>query len=113
MSFLTRKKTTPTGNPNLCRSCAWAQFMTGYGDREKLAVCTNTNPNMVIPFAMLECTSFSDRNRPDQGQARKPAFDPRPGRPAPRAGFAFVEPARPTRTMTNEDGVVPIRTRIN
>ena len=113
MGILTRNKSTPLGNPNLCRSCAWAQFMTGYGDRERLAVCTHTNPNMVIPFAMLECTAFSDRNRPEANQVRAASLDHRAGRPTPRAGFAQVAPLRPARTTRSEGKAIPIRTRIN
>jgi hypothetical protein len=119
MGILTRKKNTSLGNPNLCRSCAWAQFMTGYGDREKLAVCTHTNPNMVIPFAMLECTGFSDRNLQEAGKIVRTsemtafAIDTQSGRPTARTGLAPVEPLRPARTTRSETGAVPIRTRVN
>ena len=75
MSLLTGKKATPLSNPHLCRNCAWGQFMTGYRDSDRLAICTNTSPNMVVPFAMLECTSFSDKNRPDYEQMKRLAID--------------------------------------
>ncbi len=119
MGFLNRSKSTPPGNANLCRSCAWAQFMTGYGDRERLAVCTRTSPNMVIPFAMLECTGFSDRNRPDpiEAAAANPAklhaLETPPGRPVAITGFTPRGPLRRVRATRNEDGAGPIRTRIN
>jgi hypothetical protein len=104
MSLLTGKKATPLGNPHLCKSCAWGQFMTGYRDSDRLAICTNTSPNMVVPFAMLECTGFSDKNRPDYDQMKKLAIDIQPGRISSKAaGFSSIESHRPTRkTRGNE-----------
>jgi hypothetical protein len=95
MSILNGKKGTPLGSPHLCKSCNWGQFMTGYRDSDRLAVCTNTSPNMVVPFAMLECSGFSDRNRPDYDQMKKLAIDIRPGQATSRtAGFSTNSPLR-------------------
>ena len=116
MGILTGKKSTPLSHPNLCRSCAWSQVMTGYRDRERLAVCTHTSPNMVIPFAMLECTAYSDRNRPDAGQVKRLAPGLESGRTTSRgSGFTGIEMLRPAGKMRGEDnrGVVPFRSKIN
>ena len=105
MSILNGKKTTPLGSPHLCKSCNWGQFMTGYRDSDRLAVCTNTSPNMVVPFAMLECSGFSDRNKPDYDQMKKLAIDITPGRVSSRTtGFGPGSPRRPGRkTCAGQD----------
>jgi hypothetical protein len=38
--------------------------MIGYGNKERVAICTHTSPNMTLPFAMLECTAFVENNSP-------------------------------------------------
>ena len=50
MGILSGNKNTPLGRHHLCRSCAWAQFMTGHRNSDRLAVCTNTKfiPNPVV-----------------------------------------------------------------
>jgi hypothetical protein len=99
MGILTGKKSTALSNPNLCRSCAWGQFMSGFRDAERLAVCTNTSPNMVVPFAMLECSAFHDRHRPDPGPLREPPAGEGTGRFT--AGIGPAQLLRPLRKMRN------------
>ena len=117
MSIMTGKKSTPLGNPHLCKNCTWGQFMTGYRDSDRLAICTNTSPNMVVPFPMQECTGFSDKNRPDYDQMKKLAIDIHPGRISSKAaGFAPAESLRPARkTRSGEDDVEAslLRVKIN
>jgi hypothetical protein len=115
MGLLTGKKATALGNPHLCKSCAWGQFMTGYRDSERLAVCTNTSPNMVVPFAMLECSAFSERNRPEFGPAKEPPIDTGQGRLMSKASrFASIEPLRPTRKMHNgQDAEISMGKQVN
>lgn len=117
MNLMPGKKATPLSNPHLCKNCTWGQLMTGYRDSERLAVCTNTSPNMVVPFAMLECTSFSDRNRPDDEQMKKLAIDIQPGRITSKtAGFAPIEslrPGRKTRSGADGDGTSLPRLKVN
>lgn len=99
-------KNTPLGQHHLCRTCAWGQFMIGHRDSDRLAICTNTSPNMIIPFAMLECSGYSDRNRPDRNQMEKLAIDVRSGRNTSNtAGFKAATPPRPSR-KSREDGEV-------
>jgi hypothetical protein len=91
--------------------------MIGYRDLERLAVCTNTSPNMVVPFAMLECSAFSDRNGPDRGHAKKLPIEMDSDRMTSRApGFASIEPLRAPRKMRSdavEVKTVSIRREIN
>ena len=66
---------TPIGSESLCRSCANAQIMTGYRESEMVTVCTNVKPNIVLPFAICDCTSYYDKNRPSWEQMSKLAID--------------------------------------
>jgi ribosomal protein S27AE len=85
MKIFSGKSDNIQSDRHLCRSCQWSQFMAGHRDSDRMAVCTNTSPNMIVPFAMLECSSFSDRHRPgyeqarisdDQGTRRRSGTDP-------------------------------------
>jgi hypothetical protein len=109
MSILTGKRATPLGSPHLCKSCNWGQFMTGYRDSDRLAVCTNTSPNMVVPFAMLECSGFSDRNKPDYDQMKRLAIEIQPSRgPRKTAGFSGAKPLRPTRKNGEDEDEIAV-----
>jgi hypothetical protein len=105
MGILSGNKNTPLGQHHLCKSCASAQFMTGHRDSERLAICTNTSPNMVIPFAMVECSGFSDRNRPDGDQLEKLTIDVRPGGNTSKTARFRAAPSRPP-GKSGEDGEV-------
>lgn len=82
------KNGTPVGSEHLCERCSWGQCMTGYRESDRMVICTNTNPNIVVPFHMLECTSFNDKHRPSWGQMQKLAINLQPVRlSAKTAGF--------------------------
>jgi len=103
MGKLNLKNGTPVGNTHLCDSCSWGQFVTGYRESDRLAICTNTSPNIVLPFTVYECSSFSDKHRPDWQQMKKLAIDIQPTRHSSRtAGFAAIDAARPA-ARTNEN----------
>lgn len=103
-------KNTPLGQHHLCRTCAWGQFMTGHRDSDRLAICTNTSPNMIIPFAMLECSGYSDRNRPDRNQMEKLAIDVRPGRSTSNtAGFKAATSRRSPGKSDSADELMQAR----
>jgi hypothetical protein len=92
MNKLKVKNGTPAGNENLCRNCNWGQFITGYRESDILAICTNTSPNTVLPFTVMECTSFSDKFRPDWEQMKKLAIDIQPVRISKKTtGFSAHE----------------------
>jgi hypothetical protein len=78
MAKLNVKNGTPTGNQHLCKSCSWGQFTTGFRESDVLVICTNTSPNIVVPFSVYECTEFSDKCRPDWEQMEKLAIQIQP-----------------------------------
>jgi len=66
---------TPVGSESLCRTCINAHIMTGYRESEMVTVCTNVSPNVVMPFAIYECTGYYDKNRPTWEQMQKLAIN--------------------------------------
>lgn len=105
MGKLNVKNGTPVGNAHLCRSCTWGQFITGYRESDMLAICTNTSPNVVLPFAVMECTGYSDKHKPDWSQMEKLAIDIAPVRISGKtAGFSTFGPLRPAaKTVADDD----------
>jgi hypothetical protein len=104
MSKLKVKNGTPVGNANLCRNCNLGQFITGYRESDILAICNNTTPNTVLPFTVMECSSFSDKYKPDWEQMKRLAINIQPVRISKKTtGFSVGETLRPFR-RDNEDG---------
>ncbi len=102
MSKLNVKNGTPAGNAHLCDGCHWGQFITGYRESDRLAICTNTSPNIVLPFTVYACSNFSDKHKPDWEQMKKLAIDIRPIRVSKKtAGFSTKGSHRP---VTVPDG---------
>ena len=66
---------TPIGSESLCRTCVYAHIMTGYRESEKVTVCTEVHPNIVLPFVVYECTGYYDKNRPSWKQMKDLAID--------------------------------------
>jgi hypothetical protein len=97
MSKLNVKNGTPVGNAHLCRSCTWGHFMTGYRDSDLLVICTNTNPNIVVPFTVFDCSEFSDKRKPTIDQMKKLAIHIAPVRLSKTTGFATIRPIAPTK----------------
>jgi hypothetical protein len=103
MSKLNVKNGTPMGNEHLCRRCSWGQCMTGYRESDFVMICTNTTPNFTVPFTMLDCSEFSDRNRPNWDQMEKLALEVAPTRVSTRtAGFSAVTTVQPIRRVVDE-----------
>jgi hypothetical protein len=89
MSKLNVKNGTPVGNSHLCGSCDWGQFMTGYRESDMLAICTNTSPNLVLPFIVRECSEYRDKHKPNWEQMEKLAIEIQPVRISGKtAGFS-------------------------
>jgi hypothetical protein len=104
MSKLNVKNGTPVGNAHLCKSCSWGQFMTGYRESDLLVICTNTSPNIAVPFTVLDCSGFSDKYRPDWQQMEKLAIDIQPSRIATRTpGFSTVTKVQPIRRTADHN----------
>jgi hypothetical protein len=74
MSKLNVKNGTPVGNVHLCKSCSWGQFMTGYRESDLMVICTNTRPNIAVPFTVFDCSEYNDKYRPDWEQMEKLAI---------------------------------------
>ncbi len=104
MGKLNVKNGTPVGNIHLCRSCSWGQFVTGYRESDMLAICTNTGPNVVLPFVVYDCTSYSDKHKPDWEQMKKLAIEIEPVRVSAKTrGFSTIETIRPVRTAQHDE----------
>ena len=61
-----------------------------------VTVCTDTNPNIVVPFLIYECTGYYDKNRPNYDQMQKLAINVTPGPLKPvgfKVGVGFHEAA--------------------
>lgn len=104
MGKLNVKNGTPAGGAHLCRSCSWGQFIVGYRESDMLAICTNSGPNLVLPFTVYECSSFADKHKPDWKQMKELAIDIRPvGVSAKTAGFSAVSTVRPLKTADEDE----------
>lgn len=104
MGKLNVKNGTPVGSEHLCRRCSWGQCMTGYRESDFVVICTNTSPNFKVSFPMLDCSEFSDRNRPDWSQMEKLAIEVAPMRVSTRvAGFSTVTKVQPIRRTGDDD----------
>ena len=97
------KNGTPVGNAHLCNSCSWGQFTTGYRESDVLAICTNTSPNIVVPFTVYECTGYNDKHKPTYDQMKRLAVDFQPPRISKTAGFRTVETLRPVREADDDE----------
>jgi hypothetical protein len=77
--------------------------MTGYRESDLLVICTNTSPNIAVPFTVCDCSEFSDKYRPGYEQMEKLALDFQPARISTRTpGFSTVTKVQPIR-RTNDD----------
>ena len=45
----------------LCATCAWGTVRKGYRAKEEETFCRMITPNGLVPFAVRECTGYSDR----------------------------------------------------
>ena len=101
MGKLNIKNGTPVGGEHLCMRCSWSQCITGYRESDRLVICNKTNPDMVVPFVVLECTSFDDKYRPNWQQMEKLAIDVTPA------------PLKPVGLRVGAQEPFRVRTRVN
>jgi hypothetical protein len=72
------------------------QFTTGFRESDVLVICTNTSPNVVVPFIVYECTEFNDKFKPDWDQMKKLAIHIQPVRISTKtAGFNTFKAPKP------------------
>jgi len=104
MGKLNVKNGTPVGGAHLCRSCSWGQFIVGYRESDMLAICTNTSPNVVLPFTVYECSNYADKHKPDWEQMKSLAIDFQPLRVSRKTrGFSAVETMLPVKTEDEDE----------
>lgn len=104
MGKINVKNGTPVGDAHLCKRCTWGQIVSGYRESDLLVICTNVSPNLVVPFTVLDCSEFSDRNRPTFEQMNRLAIRVNSARLSARTrGFQAVTRIQPVRVDDDED----------
>jgi hypothetical protein len=87
--------------------------MTGYRESDLLVICTNSTPNLVVPFTVMDCSEFSDKLRPNWEQMEKLAIDIQPVRVSAKTrGFGVVAanaPASETAEKENAEEVALVK----
>jgi hypothetical protein len=101
MSKLYIKNGTPIGNESLCRTCSYAQIITGYRESELITICTDVHPNLRLAFAVHKCSSYYDKYRPTWKQMEDLAIDVTPA------------PLKPVGFQVGVQEPVKVRTRVN
>ena len=105
MRNVNHKNNTPVAGEHLCMRCSWGQCIMGYRESDCMVICTNCQPNVTVPFPVMECSGFHDKHRPDWEQMEKLAIDIQPVRISTRtAGFGAAREAAPM-AAPQEDGV--------
>jgi hypothetical protein len=66
---------TPVTAASKCNTCNYAHIMTGFRESERIVMCNEVHPNIVVPFVIFECTGYYDKNLPDWDQMQKLAID--------------------------------------
>ena len=97
---------TPVGSDSLCRTCTSAHIMVGYRESERLTMCNDVHPNIIVPFTIYECSGYYDKNRPSWEQMEKLAIDvtPAPMKPVGfKVGVGFHEKAVPREVAVPAD----------
>jgi hypothetical protein len=98
------KNGTPVGNEHLCKRCSWGQFMIGYRESDLLVICGRENPSFKVPFAVYECSEFSDKHKPTYAEMKRLAIDVNPVRVSAKTrGFYTVSKVEPVRVDDDED----------
>jgi hypothetical protein len=87
MSKINMKGGTPSTWSSLCTSCSWAHIVTGFRESELVVICTEVNPNFCLPFQVMECSRYLDRNRPDYQTMTKLAISVEPSSSLKPVGF--------------------------
>ena len=112
MSRVSVKNGTPVGSGHLCKNCTWGHVITGYRESDLLVICTGTAPNIVVPFAVYECTGFNDKHKPTIDQMRKLALPIQQLRMSHKtAGFSALGTLRPVKksAISDKDEVAQVR----
>jgi len=77
----------------------------GYRESDMLAICTNTSPNLVLPFTVYECSNYADKHKPDWQQMEKLAINIQPVRVSEKTrGFCVRAAGAPANEALEEEG---------
>lgn len=114
MRNVSHKNSLPAGSEYLCRRCSWGQCIMGYRESDCMVICTNCQPNVTVPFPVMECSGFHDKHRPNWSQMQKLAIDIQPVRLSARtAGFSAASEtasaATPQQDTDREDEAAFVR----
>lgn len=87
MGKLPIKNGTPVGSASLCRTCSYAQIVTGFKESELITICDYPQPSFVVPFNVYKCSRYYDKNRPTWDQMEKLAIEVKPAPTLKPVGF--------------------------
>jgi hypothetical protein len=77
MSLIRRLLYAPGAAVGLCSTCIWGTVRKGFWEREAETFCRLVGPNSRVPFAVRECTCYSDRRaavNPSASEVRRYGF---------------------------------------
>jgi|SRR5580658_747346 hypothetical protein len=87
MGKLPIKNGTPVGSVSLCKTCSYAQIMTGFKESELITICGRLDPSLLVPFNVYECSGYWDKNRPSWKQMQDLALHIEPASTLKPVGF--------------------------
>jgi len=87
MGKLPIKNGTPVGSVSLCKTCSYAQIVTGFKESELITICGRLDPSFLVPFNVYECSGYWDKNRPTWDQMEKLAIEVKPAATLKPVGF--------------------------
>lgn len=101
MGNVTVKNGTPLHGESLCKTCTWAHWQKGFRESEEIVFC-DWGPLRRVPFAVAECTQYTDTRIPSMESLEKMATIL--GQSRRVAGFAQDEEEN-----SDKDNLVTIR----
>jgi len=87
MGKLPIKNGTPVGSVSLCKTCSYAQIMTGFKESELITICGRLDPSFLVLFNVYQCTGYWDKNRPSWKQMQDLAIHIEPNTTMKPVGF--------------------------
>jgi hypothetical protein len=75
MNLILRMLYRPSATSGLCSTCVWGTVRKGFGAGEAETFCRLVGPNSRVPYAVKECTGYSDRRgAPEAAETRRIGF---------------------------------------
>jgi hypothetical protein len=100
-----RGGTVDHGQRSLCETCRWSTHIRGKRLGDEIVECGQLSAdNQRIPFAVAECSRYSDRNQPGLREMEDAAWILRSDPPRNRIGFVRSSRLAPAeRYVLDED----------